>query len=104
MGFLKGAGKGTAGLIVKPGAGITCNPLRKYWLEDALLTHRTAMFGLMAYPAKGVYKSIKAAKGRQAAVTKSKHLLLEWQEASGGAQVDITKICTDYDALLRAVK
>ncbi|KAK8130689.1 glycosyltransferase family 28 domain-containing protein [Apiospora kogelbergensis] len=77
LGFLKGAGKGTAGLIAKPGA---------------------AMFGLMAYPAQGVYKSIKAARGRNAAVKESKHLLLHWHKTLGGTQVDNATVCADFVA------
>ncbi|KAH7302808.1 hypothetical protein B0I35DRAFT_325016, partial [Stachybotrys elegans] len=38
LGFLKGAAKGSIELATKPGA---------------------AMFGLMAYPAQGIYKSFK---------------------------------------------
>lgn len=104
VGFLKGAGKGTAGLIVKPGAGM-CNSTRNV-IDGArtALTEATVMLGLVAYPAQGVYKSIKAAKRRQAAVTQSKHLLLEWQAASGKAQSDSTEICAKYDALSRAAK
>ena len=69
-----------------------------------MLTELIAMFGLLAYPAQGVYKSIKAAKGRQAAVTKSKQLLLESQAALGGTQLDSTKVCAKYDGLVSATK
>ena len=62
------------------------------------------MFGLMAYPAQGVYKSIKAAKGRQAAVTKSKQLMLESQAALGGPQLDSTRVCAEFEAQSRAAK
>ncbi|KAH7020720.1 glycosyltransferase family 28 domain-containing protein [Microdochium trichocladiopsis] len=51
VGFLKGAGKGSIGLVTKPG---------------------TAMFGLMGYPALGIQKSLMARKGREAAVLGSK--------------------------------
>ncbi|KAI1857259.1 uncharacterized protein JN550_013342 [Neoarthrinium moseri] len=56
LGFLKGAGKGTIGLIIKPGA---------------------AMFGLMAYPAQGIYKSIKAGKGSEHSILKSKCAMVD---------------------------
>ncbi|KAG8675942.1 hypothetical protein FPOAC1_001937 [Fusarium poae] len=39
MGFLKGVGKGSVDMIAKPGS---------------------AMFGLLAYPAQGIYKSVKS--------------------------------------------
>ena len=60
--------------------------------------NRTAMFGLMAYPAQGVYKSIKAARGRNAAVKESKHLLLHWHKTLGGTQVDSRTVCADFEA------
>ncbi|KAH6874369.1 hypothetical protein B0T10DRAFT_498827, partial [Thelonectria olida] len=41
VGLLKGLGKGSLGLVTKPGS---------------------AMFGLLAYPAQGVYKSIKSSR------------------------------------------
>lgn len=62
------------------------------------------MFGLMAYPAQGVYKSVKAAKGRQAAVTKSKQLMLESQAALVGPQLDSTRVCSEFEAQSRAAK
>ncbi|KXJ87567.1 glycosyltransferase family 28 domain-containing protein [Microdochium bolleyi] len=51
VGFLKGAGKGTMGLLTKPG---------------------TALFGLVGYPALGIQKSLMAKKGRTQAVLRSK--------------------------------
>ncbi|EHA54186.1 glycosyltransferase family 28 domain-containing protein [Pyricularia oryzae 70-15] len=83
LGFLKGAGKGTAGLIVKPGS---------------------AMLGLMAYPAQGVYKSIRAARGRKAAVKKSKSDLLDWKAPVSDVQIDTRQVCIDFGALSRASK
>ncbi|EUC43587.1 glycosyltransferase family 1 protein [Bipolaris oryzae ATCC 44560] len=41
LGFMKGVGKGSLNLVAKPGS---------------------AMFGLMAYPAQGIYKSIKSSQ------------------------------------------
>lgn len=62
------------------------------------------MFGLLAYPAQGVHKSIQAGKGRQAAVTKSKQRLLVWEAASGSAESDSTKIWDEYDVPSREVQ
>ncbi|KAH8901727.1 UDP-Glycosyltransferase/glycogen phosphorylase [Thozetella sp. PMI_491] len=50
-GFLKGAGKGTIGLVTKPGA---------------------ALFGLVGYPALGIKKSLTARKGLERAILESK--------------------------------
>ncbi|KXJ86093.1 glycosyltransferase family 28 domain-containing protein [Microdochium bolleyi] len=51
VGFLKGAGKGTIGLVTKP---------------------TTAVLGLVGYPALGIHKSLTAKKGRDQAVLRSK--------------------------------
>ncbi|KAF4337198.1 sterol glucosyltransferase [Fusarium beomiforme] len=45
LGFFKGVGKGSLNLVSKPGS---------------------ALFGLLAYPAQGVYKSVKAMKSNKA--------------------------------------
>ncbi|ENH64141.1 Sterol 3-beta-glucosyltransferase [Fusarium oxysporum f. sp. cubense race 1] len=45
LGFFKGVGKGSLNMVAKPGS---------------------AMFGLLAYPAQGVYKSVKSMKANKA--------------------------------------
>ena len=62
------------------------------------------MFGLMAYPAQGIYKSIKAAKGRNATVIKFKHLVMQSHGASGGAQLDSTRVCADFEERCQIIK
>lgn len=62
------------------------------------------MLGLMAYPAQGVYKSIRAARGRKAAVKKSKSDLLDWKAPVSDVQIDTRQVCIDFGALSRASK
>ncbi|KAM0583636.1 hypothetical protein ACHAQF_008401 [Verticillium nonalfalfae] len=57
MGFLKGVGQGSIGFIAKPGSGKF-----EAAIEVCKLMTLIAMFGLMAYPAQGVYKSMKGAQ------------------------------------------
>jgi hypothetical protein len=57
VGFAKGLGKGTVGLLTKASTGKLgmrgiCTTTR------TLLTRLTASVGILAYPAQGIYKSI----------------------------------------------
>lgn len=57
MGFMKGLGKGSMNLVTKPGSG-------RQFLQTSESTISLmcdlAMFGVLAYPAQGIYKSIKS--------------------------------------------
>ncbi|ETS77967.1 hypothetical protein PFICI_10029 [Pestalotiopsis fici W106-1] len=79
-GFLKGAGKGTVGLITKPGA---------------------AMFGLMAYPAQGIYKTIKAANSSEQSVLRSKCAMVDKVAAENMQDIMIDEVLKTFDALSR---
>jgi hypothetical protein len=59
LGFIKGLGKGSMNMVTKPGSG-ECR-LDLFALE-LLLTKAVAMFGLVAYPAQGIYKSMKSCR------------------------------------------
>lgn len=65
MGLVTGLGKAGFGLIAKPGSGKSLNILYRLFgpggfesLLTGLVLTRLAMFGLLAYPALGIYKSI----------------------------------------------
>jgi sterol 3beta-glucosyltransferase len=64
FGFMKGLGKGSMNMVTKPGSG-ECRP--DLFTLESLLTKAVAMFGLVAYPAQGIYKSIK--NGRKNIIT-----------------------------------
>lgn len=55
VGFAKGLGKGTVGLLTKTTTGML--KIRRVY-ERNLLTYLTASVGIFAYPAQGIYKSI----------------------------------------------
>ncbi|KAH8747024.1 hypothetical protein F5883DRAFT_584558, partial [Diaporthe sp. PMI_573] len=76
-GFLKGAGKGTIGLVTKPGV---------------------ALFGLVGYPALGIKKSLMARKGRERAVLDAKGDQVDILASSGGHQ-DVGQITARFDSL-----
>lgn len=57
LGFVKGVGKGSMNMVAKPGSG-ECHPL--VTILKLVLKYNLAMFGLFAYPAQGVYKSMKS--------------------------------------------
>ncbi|KAK6220688.1 hypothetical protein LQW54_001879 [Pestalotiopsis sp. IQ-011] len=80
LGFLKGAGKGSIGLSAKPGS---------------------AMFGLMAYPAQGIYRSIKAAQGSERSVMKSKCALVDRLATHGAEQIRVDDVVKTFDSLSR---
>nr|RBQ92249.1 hypothetical protein FVER53263_11746 [Fusarium verticillioides] len=65
VGLVTGLGKAGFGLIAKPGSGKSLNILYRLFgpggfesLLMGLVLTRLAMFGLLAYPALGIYKSI----------------------------------------------
>lgn len=62
-GFAKGVAMGTVGLVARPGAGmlpLTALCFEKHELMDSTI----AMFGLFAYPAYGIYKSLSNAMSK----------------------------------------
>ncbi|KAL0929369.1 sterol glucosyltransferase [Colletotrichum truncatum] len=82
VGFLKGAGKGSIGLFTKPGA---------------------AMFGLMAYPAQGIYKSFKG-NGPMDPLMKSKCALVDHYAKTFGGNTDTKRIAAVFDGILASHK
>ncbi|KXH28783.1 hypothetical protein CNYM01_10606 [Colletotrichum nymphaeae SA-01] len=78
LGLAKGVATGSFGLILKPGA---------------------AMFGLVAYPAQGIHKSLKARTGRSHEVMKAKTALLDHdQQQNNGNPRDGSKVLQVFDA------
>jgi sterol 3beta-glucosyltransferase len=64
LGFMKGLGKGSMDSVTKPGSGECRHGL---FALESLLRNDIAMFGLVAYPAQEIYKSIKS--GRKNKIT-----------------------------------
>lgn len=78
-GFFKGVGQGTMGIVAKPGSGT----YEQEALEKRDADRFAAMFGLFAYPAQGVYKSIKGAQkshGVKAAETGRTQMMAEREQ------------------------
>ncbi|GJC78427.1 sterol 3-beta-glucosyltransferase UGT80B1 [Colletotrichum liriopes] len=78
LGLAKGVGTGTLGFVFKPGA---------------------ALFGLVAYPAQGIHKSLKARMGRSHAVWTAKSALLDHdQRQHNGNPRGESKVLQVFDA------
>ncbi|WYZ45983.1 hypothetical protein EsH8_IX_000208 [Colletotrichum jinshuiense] len=79
LGLMKGIGTGSVGLVLKPGE---------------------ALFGLVAYPAQGIHKSLKARTGRSHAVWMAKSALLDHdrQQPHNGTPRGGSKVLQVFDA------
>ncbi|KAK0710025.1 UDP-glucose,sterol transferase [Lasiosphaeria miniovina] len=77
-GFLKGAGKGTIGLVTKPGA---------------------ALFGLVGYPALGIAKSLTARKGVERAILGAKGAQVDICASHRAGDQDIAQITARFESL-----
>ncbi|KAI4599417.1 hypothetical protein KJ359_001859 [Pestalotiopsis sp. 9143b] len=80
LGFLKGAGKGSIELFAKPGS---------------------AMFWLIAYPAQGIYRSIKAVQGSEHSVMKSKCATVDRLTKHSAEKIRVDEIVKTFDSLSR---
>lgn len=99
LGFLKGAGKGSIGLFAKPGSGTLILSRYAQNILDFMTDNGSAMFGLMAYPAQGIYRSIKAAQGSEHSVMKSKCAMVDKLAAHGAEQNRVDEVVKTFDNL-----
>lgn len=60
LGLIKGIGKGSVELVTKPGSGEYRCLFSRTCQRQPLTHNLPAMFGVLAYPAQGIYKSAKA--------------------------------------------
>lgn len=57
------------------------------------------MFGLMAYPAQGIYKSMKGAKGFESSLLQSKCAMVDRLATQGGTAIQIDEVLSAFDKL-----
>lgn len=64
--------------------------LNRVWLERDILTYVIAMFGLMAYPAMGLYKSMNSGKlsPTDAQILQARQMLSVYMNEQKGVQED----------------
>ncbi len=97
-GFLKGAGKGTIGLVTKPGAG-KCRCQNYPFIMPNLIHDSAALFGLVGYPALGIAKSLAHKRGVEKSI-----LAAKWEQvdfcASRASDQDTAQITAQFDSLL----
>jgi hypothetical protein len=98
-GLLKGVGQGTMGLIAKPGSG-KFQALSHGIEYPSTDLYSIAMFGLLAYPAQGAYKSAQAAMNQTAKkdIEKGRVSLLE-STSSQGQDGDSRRVVQDFASL-----